>query len=206
MTLFTQLRIKEENVGYSSCWYTPATLVKAIRDTLGGQIDLDPCSDHKANQVIQAYQYYSGMGVEGGLAKAWGNVNKPNAVYCNPPGLKDRDDDDAPKYRDRPHKFWNKLLEEVSAGRVSHGIFMIFNINQLCTMQSLDANPLHYPTCILRRRIKFLEQKDPNSFELFPATSPANHSALVYVPGIIDSTEEFIDNFLPLGEVVGTLY
>lgn len=59
-------------------WYTPKSLITAIRDFYQGAIDTDPASCEYANYSICAQTFYNEA--ENGLIKPWlGNV------YCYPP-------------------------------------------------------------------------------------------------------------------------
>lgn len=60
-------------------WYTPERYVNAVRDVLGGAIELDPASCSEAQQVIQAERYYTAE--DDGLSCPW--VAK--SLFLNPP-------------------------------------------------------------------------------------------------------------------------
>ena len=54
-------RTKDAHVGPNSGvpeWYTPAELIDAARDVLGG-IDLDPASSAIANETVKAERYFT---------------------------------------------------------------------------------------------------------------------------------------------------
>lgn len=62
--------------------YTPAWLVAAARQALGGWIALDPASSLVAQTVVQADRYYTL--VEDGLAAPWAGTVFLNPPYSNP--------------------------------------------------------------------------------------------------------------------------
>ncbi len=80
-------------------FYTGETIIRAVRQTFGGVIDLDPASHPIANEVVQATQFYGKA--ENGLTKPWaGNV------WLNPPFSQ--------------WKLWvAKILAELDAGHVT---------------------------------------------------------------------------------------
>ena len=59
-------------------WFSPAHVVAAARDALGGAIDLDPASCAAANEVVQATNIFTAA--DNGLAKDW-----HGRVWMNPP-------------------------------------------------------------------------------------------------------------------------
>ena len=67
-------------------WFTPAHVVAAARDALGGAIDLDPASCSRANQTVRATKFFTKE--DDGLAQDWRGT-----IWLNPPftkGLVDR--------------------------------------------------------------------------------------------------------------------
>jgi len=96
-------------------WYSPKNYVEAARETMGG-IDLDPASDVKANEVIQATAFYTKS--MNGLHLEWFG-----RVFVNPPGH-------------QVNAFWAKLMEEVLSGHVTEFVWVGFSLEQLQTLQS----------------------------------------------------------------------
>lgn len=116
-------------------WYSPMYLIEAARWVMGG-IDLDPASDARANQRVQATRFY-GL-VEDGLSPSntWAG-----RLFINPPGR-------------QTNEFWERLVgEDVEA------IWLGFSLQQLQTLQSSKArwHPLDFPMCIPSERVAFAE-------------------------------------------------
>ncbi len=120
-------------------YYTPEfPFIAAVREVFDGRIDLDPASCLKANQHVRAEHYYTKE--SNGLNHPWqGNV------FLNPPYSKMNG-------RCQVGVFFEKLLQEYHAGRVTQGIL-------LCNV-STSAKWFHpltdYPICFVNRRIAFL--------------------------------------------------
>jgi phage N-6-adenine-methyltransferase len=66
----------------SNEWYTPSYVIEAAREVLGS-IDLDPASCALANETVKATRYFTKD--DDGLSKAWGSIEQPLHVWCNPP-------------------------------------------------------------------------------------------------------------------------
>jgi len=81
--------------------YTPAALVDAVREVLGG-IDLDPASSKAANEVVRAKSFFTVQ--SNGLKRRW-----RGRVFLNPPF------DDWPTWL-------TKLDRELEAGRVREAV------------------------------------------------------------------------------------
>lgn len=64
----------------SEYYVSPAHILVAVRKVFGGKIDLDPCSDEKANDTVQATKFYTAE--DDGLLpmNVWSG-----RVYINPP-------------------------------------------------------------------------------------------------------------------------
>ena len=55
----------------SDLWYTPASIIDRVRDTLGG-IDLDPASDAYGNSRVMASSFINEE--QDGLTLSWGTT------------------------------------------------------------------------------------------------------------------------------------
>lgn len=70
----------------SNAWFTPTRYIDAAREALGGVIDLDPFSDTKANEKINARKFFSEH--DDAFIQDWSlGQQKPNklTVWMNPP-------------------------------------------------------------------------------------------------------------------------
>ena len=121
------------NTGESE-WYTPAKIIQAARDVLGG-IDLDPATHEDAQAIIQAGAYFTTE--MDGLAHEWAG-----RVWLNPP-------------YSQPAicAFCDKLLAEMDAGRVTAAITLTNNATETDWGQALlrRADALCFP----RGRVHF---------------------------------------------------
>ena len=126
-------------------WYTPAPIVFAAREVMGG-IDLDPASCEDANRVADAAHYYTAE--DDGRRQPWFGM-----VFLNPPGGKD----DAG--RSLVADFWCRLMRAWETGEIEAAIWVGYSMEQLQTLQNADtiATPLDFSMCIPRKRIAFVE-------------------------------------------------
>jgi phage N-6-adenine-methyltransferase len=116
-------------------WYTPVDIIRVARSVLGA-IDLDPASSEQAQGNVQALQYFTLA--DDGLAQPW-----HGKVWLNPPYA-------------QPHieNFADKMIEEVTAGRVTAAIMLTHNYSDTAWFQKLatKANAVCFP----RGRIRFV--------------------------------------------------
>jgi ParB family chromosome partitioning protein len=108
-------------------WYTPANIIEAARQTMGG-IDLDPASCHLANQTVKAATYFTV--VDDGLSQRWvGRVwmNHPYGGETNP-------------------KWIGKLLAEYKAGHITQACCITYASTSETWGQLLLASPVCFPT------------------------------------------------------------
>ena len=148
-------------------WYTPREIVESSRAVMG-RIDLDPASNHVAQETVKAsavlHQAHEG------LQHAWkGNV------FLKPPG------GDAPQgspTKSNSVLWWSKLVHEYRVGNTEQAIFIGFSIEILQAAQALNCDqPLDFPYCIPRERIRFIDHRT-----LAPARMPAHANVIVFLP------------------------
>jgi hypothetical protein len=126
------------HVGHNSGvpeWYTPADIIAAARQVLGG-IDLDPASSDIANDTVGADRYYTLD--DDGLAQPW-----TGRVWMNPPyttGLVDR--------------FIDRLLEHFHRGDVPAACVLTNNATDTRWWQAMAEHAA--AVCFPARRIRFL--------------------------------------------------
>ena len=158
-------------------WGTPPDIIAAVHEVLGC-IDLDPCSSEKWNQTVRAGRYFD-RHVDG-LSQYWyGNV------FCNPPGGKAGN-------KSLSGLFWSKLMSE-RCDEVRHAIFLAYSIESLqSTQKPGQPSILDFTICVPRRRLRFVSSG-------VEKRSPSHSSVIVYVPGVVDLTESFIQVFSKFG-------
>jgi hypothetical protein len=127
------------HVGNNSCdneWYTPEEYIQPFRDMVGG-IDIDPASCEFANRQVKAKRFYSID--EDGLTQQWkGNI------WLNPP-----------YGSGAVEPFIDKVIQEMSAGRIKHIAVLVNNATETKWFQRLLVNS--QAVCFLASRIKFLK-------------------------------------------------
>lgn len=148
----------------TSDWYTPPEIVAIARDFLG-EIDLDPASSPKANEVVGAAEIY----VSDGLAKPWAGK-----VYLNPPSP--------------PRAWWERLVRAYAAGDVERAVFLAYSLEQIPQSIGWGLPMTTFPILFRpggRSRIPFLK---PNGSR---GLAPPHGSALVFLgtgplpPGVV---------------------
>lgn len=161
-------------------WGTPKELVELARELMGG-IHLDPASSHEFNKIIQALMIYTEQ--DNGLSQEWaGNV------FVNPPGGKIKGSRST-----LPGLFWDKLMQELQAGRVERAFWVGFSVEQLCILADKEFHPLDFSVCILRNRVAYLNEET-----LEPGESPSHGC---YVCAIGCDPAEFERLFGHLGKI-----
>ena len=161
-------------------WQTPDHVLELVQKLFEGRIDLDPASDEQANQRVKAQRIITRE--HNALECSWGEGNLGN-IYLNPPGGK-------LKNKSLVRLFWRKLMTQ----RFDQAVFMAFSCEALQTTQGDVPCMLDFPICIPRKRICFI------SPDGLTKIAPSHSNAIVYIPGEINHTEEFLELFTALGK------
>jgi hypothetical protein len=171
------------NIQHSSAtdeWYSPLSVLVRAKEILG-QIDLDPASDEFGNARVGARYFITKE--QDGLASPWPIFS---TVFINPPGGKTGN-------QSNTALFWKRLMEYRDSGSLKHAIFMCFSIEAAQNTQGKGCKSiLEFPFCIPQRRIRFDSREGTFS-------SPSHSNAIIYIPGQINKTAEFIKHFSDLG-------
>lgn len=155
-------------------WYTPAVLIEAAREAMGG-IDLDPASCDTAQATVRAGRYFTRE--DNGLAWPLGAEWSGN-VWLNPP-------------------FSGRLKEYfLTALKIHH---RLGNVPQACVLTFTDtsprwAEPLHdvtTATCLIRGRVEFHS-------DVLTHHPPGMGCTVAYVGPRVT---RFLSAFIPLGNV-----
>jgi ParB family chromosome partitioning protein len=117
-------------------WYTPAPIIEAARNVMGG-IDVDPASSDVANKTVQAATYYTKD--DDGLTKEW-----VGSVWMNPPYAQ-------PLIRD----FSETLVSQYKNQIVTQAIVLVNNATETAWFQSLAEAAC--ALCFPSGRIRFLD-------------------------------------------------
>jgi hypothetical protein len=206
--------------------YTPSEIIEAARSVMG-EIDFDPFSSEKANQVVKAEWFLTIE--EDAFGALPGSEDLPERVWCNPPGgrfpaghpMSDR----FHQIKATPEKFTEQersratLSVQAAAWDLIHQLYLDRVFEQVVflafSLELLAKRPeiLGYPICITHResqseiingmgRIKFLNE------DLEPQSEPTHGSVIVYLPerSATDVTwsnrfMQFFSQFEQFGEV-----
>ncbi len=170
------------NIQHSSrtdVWLTPVWLVEKIKKVLGN-IDLDPASCSLANERIHASLYFA----EKGLENEW----PPGTIYLNPPGGKT-------KNKSNVGLWWKKFIEH--RPQMTHGIFMGFSLECLQNTQNKGVPSVcDFLMCVPKQRVRFDDHMGN------PGKAPSHSSVIVYVPGILDRSDLFVEEFKDIGAIL----
>ena len=123
-----------ENSGENE-WYTPAAIIEAARNVMGG-IDLDPATSEIAQRTVQAAACYTRE--DDGLVREW-----HGRIWLNPPYEKGLID-----------KFVMKIIHEYGSERLTQACVLVNNATETGWGQTLLANS--NSVCFLAKRVRFL--------------------------------------------------
>jgi phage N-6-adenine-methyltransferase len=116
-------------------WYTPTEHIELARSALG-KIDLDPASSETAQETVKATNYFTEA--DDGLKQIWeGNV------WLNPPYA-----------QPAISQFADKMVAELSAGRITQAIMLTHNYTDTAWFQKLARAAT--AICFTRGRVKFV--------------------------------------------------
>ncbi len=164
----------------SDLWYTPISIIELVKGVLE-HIDLDPASDEFGNSRVQAARYFSRE--DSGLEQEWGG-----SIYCNPPGGKLNN-------KSLSALFWQKMMRTRESKSFKHAIWMCFSAESAAITQRKGVpSILAFPICVPASRLKF---DGPDGVR---GKSPSHSNIIVYIPGIVNKTKEFVSMFQCLGD------
>jgi ParB family chromosome partitioning protein len=141
-------------------WYTPAYILDAAREVMGG-FDCDPASSSKANLLVRATRYYTEQ-TDGLRQKEWGA-----RVWMNPPYA-----------QPLIGQLIDALAGRVEDGRVKQACVLVNNATDTAWAQTLFG--LAAAVCFFRGRVRFL---DPDGK---PSGAPLQGQMLVYIGPLRD--------------------
>lgn len=112
--------------------YTPPAICDRARLVLGG-IDLDPCSNDRANTLVQADRYFSAD--QDGFNQDW----RARTLWMNPPGGRQFQSNRCVSTQ----SLWvDKLLKHYLGGDVGAALFLSFNLEILRHCQWMLTVPI----------------------------------------------------------------
>lgn len=167
----------------SDSWYTPAWIIEKVKNVLG-EIDFDPASCVEANMTVGAKTFLS----TDSLDAYWPN----GGIFLNPPGGKTGN-------KSNTFLFWEKLVHHSHAPGFTHAIFLAFSAEALQTTQGKGIPSLgQFLLCVPKKRIKF----DGHAGKI----APSHSNVIAYIPGSVDRSSEFHDQFSDVGTILNYRY
>lgn len=176
-------QINSQHLHLTNEHYTPVEITQLYSQLIGKQIDLDPFSCEKANQIVNARNYYSKENDQNGFLLPW-----YGSTFANPPGSFVDLSTYLPAKRGASSMAaaFDKAESEYLAGNVEQILFVAFSL-ELLTKRPSIAN---YPRCFVNTtghenyphlvtgggRLKYLDA----NLEL--QKSPTHGSFLIYFP------------------------
>lgn len=170
-------------------WGTADDIVERARRCMGG-ITLDPCSEAKFNDIVQADTYYSLLERdEDGLALPWFGK-----ILLNPPGKGHGKPAGKGKKKTLVRLFWEKMLSET----FEQCVYVGFSNNQLGILADCDAHPTDFSICYLRKRIGFNRHDNVPKKGVKAKGSPSHQN---FIAGINIPHDAFVREFGDLGKI-----
>jgi ParB-like chromosome segregation protein Spo0J len=120
-------------------YYTPPQYIEAARQVMG-DIDLDPASNERAQEWINAGTFYTAG--DDGLSQSW-----HGRVWLNPPYGTDKGQSNQGTWAQR-------LIEEYQAGNVTEGILLVKAALGYNWFEDLWID---WPVCFARERLSFIK-------------------------------------------------
>jgi phage N-6-adenine-methyltransferase len=169
----------------SQHWNTPASIVDAVRDVFGGQIDLDPCdNEFSITKPLVSFQ----LPVNDGLKNDWAEVsyflNRRINVYCNPPFGRSNDGTSVAD--------WVKKCAETMNSPIINSTVLLLPASTETTFWHEHIWPTADAICFIKGRV---------SFQLAGKGSGASTkgTAIIYWG---TNVEVFIERFSELGRAI----
>lgn len=178
-------------------WYTPPKYVEAVRRTHQGVIDLDPCSNVKANSIVKARGFFTAD--DDSLGVSWSAYNY--TAFVNPPGTCSKDENDHYSVCGNekkcscglPKRFLFKSIEQADLGL--HVIYLAYSVNQLRHLTNLlKGSTISVSVAIPPDRIAYIS---PETMQ--PVKGNACDSAFFCLSRFSCHHDRFRESFLDLG-------
>jgi hypothetical protein len=155
-------------------WYTPPIYIEMARQVLGN-IDLDPASNHIAQEWIQAKVYYTKE--DDGLIQPWFG-----SVWLNPPY-------GSPEVRLMAEKFLEKAIAQYHVGSIDAAILLLNRTGAAWYKKLVQQATV---LCEVANRICFIDHN------CVPQRSPRYYNDFIYLGKV---PEKFIEVFGGIGSV-----
>lgn len=158
----------------------------AVRHALGGTIDMDLCSSHRRQSLVDAASFYPADQVEASLAEPW-----YGDVFLQPfPSNK------------LGRRQLRKLLIDYLSDRVTSALILVLSAE----LHRHEPLLFSFPFCIHYRRLSLLRWSDLNScWTTNRSSTPATSFYLPAKAGIVVNEErlqQFTRSFRPMGRII----